>query len=224
MGVINVYFGMTGWAFKMQRFRILVVSAAVWALAGCSGMSANECELADWRAVGYEDGAQGRSTDRFGTYRKSCADHAVAPDFQAYQSGREAGLREYCRPENGYREGARGVTYTGACPVDLEAAFHDRYLDGQTLYTMQSAVNTTNHKLQKRRSRIDKIEKELAQAMTSVLTGEISGQNSAVILVETKQLAEERVRLDSEVGRLENQLRKEEAELEAHREQVDAHT
>jgi hypothetical protein len=204
----------------MQRFRIVAALAAVWALAGCGGMSANECELADWRAVGYEDGAQGRSTGRFGTYRKGCAEHAVAPDFQAYQSGREAGLREYCRPENGFREGARGVNYAGICPTDLEVAFHDRYLDGQTLYKMQSAVNSTNSKLQKRRSRIDAVEKELAQAMTDVLIGGVSGEDRAVLLVETKQLAKERVRLDGEVDHLEDQLRKEEAELEAHREQV----
>lgn len=205
----------------MQHLRSLVACAALVTLAGCGGMSASECELADWRAVGYEDGAQGRATESFATYRKSCAEHTVSPNFQAYQSGREAGLREYCRPEKGFREGARGVAYTGACPADLEVAFYNRYIDGRTLYKMQAAVNSTSRDLQKRRSRMDEIEKELTQSMTDVLIGATSNEERAVLVVGTKQLAEERVRLKDEVVRLEAQLSKEEAELEAHREEVD---
>ena len=29
------------------------------ALSGCSGMGAEACAVADWRAIGYEDGAKG---------------------------------------------------------------------------------------------------------------------------------------------------------------------
>ena len=199
----------------MQHLRSLAACAALVTLAGCGGMSmsANECELADWRAVGYEDGAQGRSTERFGTYRKSCAEHTVSPNFQAYQSGREAGLREYCHPEKGFREGARGIAYVGVCPADLEVAFYDRYQDGRTLYKMQAAVNSTSRDLQKRRSRMDEIEKELAHSLTDVLLGPTSNEERAVLVVGTKQLAEERIRLENEVERLEVQLSKEEAKL-----------
>ena len=53
-------------------------------LGGCASMSSEECENSDWRAVGYEDGSNGYSTDRFGGRRKACAKHGITADFQAY--------------------------------------------------------------------------------------------------------------------------------------------
>ena len=43
----------------MRHWQIFTVGASLFSLIGCAGMSANECELADWQAVGYEDGVQG---------------------------------------------------------------------------------------------------------------------------------------------------------------------
>ena len=61
------------------------ILAGLWALAGCSSMSANECMATDWRTVGYEDGVSGYSGDRVGQYRKACTKHGVSPDLTAYQ-------------------------------------------------------------------------------------------------------------------------------------------
>ena len=193
------------------------VVASLYFLAGCAGMSANECELADWQAVGYEDGVQGRSSDRFGTYRKNCAKHEVAPDFQDYQSGREAGLREYCQPTRGFREGSRGAKYVGVCPADLEGEFLESYNDGRTLYELEYAVRSAQRQIDHRKSRMDDIESELAKIMASLLVEDIPGEERAELLVETKQLAEERMSLASEVENLQQQLYKSKAELEEHR-------
>ena len=57
------------------------ILAGLWALAGCSSMSANECMATDWRTVGYEDGVSGYSGDRVGQYRKACTKHGVSPDL-----------------------------------------------------------------------------------------------------------------------------------------------
>jgi len=212
------------WDIAMRHFRGLVVGAIALALAGCGGMSANECELANWEAVGYEDGVQGRSTDRFGKYRKNCAKHAVAPDFQTYQSGRKAGLREYCQPTRGFQEGARGAKYASVCPSDLEAAFLDSYFAGKTLHDLQAAVKSTNHAIAKRKTRMDDIEKELVQVMAGALDGSTSDVYRAALIVETKQLAEERIRLENEVDDLKDQLSDEREDLEAQREQVASRT
>jgi len=204
----------------MDHWRILAVSAGLLALAGCGGMSANECELADWRAVGYEDGANGQSTDRFGSYRKRCAKHEVSPDFQAYKSGRNEGLREYCQPANGYREGTRGVRYVGVCPADLEPAFMASYQDGRELYQLESAVRTTSAQIKRRKTRMDEIEGELTGVMADALSNDTSGEERAALLVKTKQLAEERVTLGNEVDELEYKLERRREELEAFRAQM----
>jgi len=195
----------------------MVLSASLATLAGCSGMSANECELADWQAVGYEDGVRGRSTDQFGNLRRNCAKHEVAPDFQAYQTGRAAGLREYCQPVRGFREGSRGANYVGVCPADLEAAFLDSYKEGRTLYELEYAVTSTSAQIKRRKSRMDEIEVELTGVMADALASDTSGDERAALLVKTKQLAEERVTLANEVDDLEDTLEQRQEELDAHR-------
>jgi hypothetical protein len=203
----------------MYQWRILILVSGLLALAGCGGMSASECELADWRAVGYEDGVRGSSTDAFGRHRKSCAKHEVAPDFNNYQVGREAGLREYCQPERGYQEGSRGAKYLGVCPADLEASFYDNYLEGQILYNLESAVAKTSRQIDSNKSRMKTIENKLAGNTSEVLS-DLSGEELAAILVETKQLAEERIELGQENEQLEARLEREKDELAAHKNQL----
>src|SRR3990167_8939124 len=91
----------------MRRIALLLFSLL---LAGCAGgMSKKECLYADWRAIGYEDGAQGRDASAIGSRRVACADKAkVTPDMEAYLSGREKGLDQFCRPANGFDYGSRG--------------------------------------------------------------------------------------------------------------------
>lgn len=201
----------------MRHWQKLVIALGLLSLIGCAGMSANECQLADWQAVGYEDGVQGRSSDNFGSYRKKCAKHEVAPDFQSYQSGREAGLREYCQPSRGFREGSRGAKYVGVCPTDLEGDFLDSYNDGRTLYQLEYAVTSTNRQINHRKSRMNAIEKELTQKMAAVLLDGTAGDERATLLVETKQLAEERITLANEVENLQKQLHQQEEDLAEHR-------
>ncbi|MDJ0926626.1 MAG: DUF2799 domain-containing protein [Gammaproteobacteria bacterium] len=183
-------------------------------------MSANECELADWRAVGYEDGVRGRSSDVFGQYRRNCAKHEVAPDFAAYQAGRDAGLREYCQPANGYRIGSRGGEYHGVCPTDLEGGFYDSYVEGRILYDLEHAVASTTREIENRQARMKDIELELAGNTTAVFAGEMSTDERAQLIIRTKQLAEERITLANEVDQLEAKLVKQERDLTAHREQL----
>ena len=121
--------------------RIATTFALLAALvSGCSTntLSKDECLTVDWRTVGYEDGVAGYNGDRIGQHRcprcgrprsrtrrllHHCAEYGVTPDFEAYQAGRAEGLREYCQPQNGFRVGASGATYVGACPADLAPPF-----------------------------------------------------------------------------------------------------
>lgn len=168
-------------------------------LAGCAGMSESECQYSDWRAVGYEDGAAGRTTEAFGRYRRSCADHGVTPDFAAWQSGREAGLKEYCQPSRGFEEGSRGATYHGVCPADSEGRFLEAYDDGRTLHELESSLDATDQRIAGDEARIRDIELELTDRMTAVMADATTREDRARIVVETKQLAEERGTLRREI-------------------------
>jgi hypothetical protein len=203
----------------MNFFRIVSAMLLTIALSGCGGMSASECELADWRAVGYEDGSRGRSTSAFGQHRKACAKHEVAANFDDYQAGRQSGLREYCKPERGYQEGARGAQYHGVCPAELEPDFYDAFVEGQILYNLESAVAKTSHQIESNKARMNAIEKKLADNTSDAIRG-LSSDQLAELVVETKQLAEERMTLEQENEQLEQRLAREREELAAHKSQL----
>src|ERR1044072_7453943 len=101
------------------------ILAASAVLTGCNSMSAQECLATDWRTVGYEDGVNGFAGDRIGRYRNACSEDGGTPDLAQYQTGREQGLQEFCKPANGFRVGAHGGNYSGVCPADLDESFVD---------------------------------------------------------------------------------------------------
>jgi hypothetical protein len=205
---------------KWRKFGLCSLSIAIVGLSGCAGMSQNECQLADWRAVGYEDGSRGQAPAAFGERRQACAKHGVTPDFQAYQAGRNDGLREYCQPARGFDEGRRGARYMGVCPGSLEQDFMGGYTEGRTLYQLESAVRSTTRQIKYHESRIKEIEKELADIAAAFLTDEMTGEERARLLVETKQLAEERVTLASDLDDLEHDLVHQQEELAAQQAQL----
>ncbi|MEM9690674.1 MAG: DUF2799 domain-containing protein, partial [Pseudomonadota bacterium] len=127
-----------------QALKAGLLGLAVLLVSGCASMSADECMMSDWRAVGYEDGARGYTTAQFGSRRKACAKHGVTADFEAYQEGRREGLVEYCQPARGFQVGANGGQYAGVCDAALEGGFVEAYRIGSELYTLRSAVNSAS--------------------------------------------------------------------------------
>ncbi len=132
----------------MTRSRFVPLGLVfVWALGGCASMSAEECVTADWRTIGLEDGARGRTADSIGRHRKACAKAGVTADQTNYEAGRQAGLREFCQPSRGYDVGHRGETYQGVCPSDLEDAFLRAYEDGRYLHELEQGVKQVEQRL-----------------------------------------------------------------------------
>lgn len=85
------------------------------ALGGCAALTADQCKIADWRALGVEDGALGYGESRFLAYAKDCADAGVTPDRLAWNAGRAEGLKRFCTPEGAYSAGVDGRPYRGRC-------------------------------------------------------------------------------------------------------------
>jgi hypothetical protein len=63
-------------------------------LAGCAGMSQNECRVANWHDLGERDGLAGNPA-RIDTYAYRCEKHNLQADRQQYLDGWWTGNAEY---------------------------------------------------------------------------------------------------------------------------------
>ncbi len=183
----------------MKRLALLLVATA---LSGCATMNADQCAMSDWHAVGYEDGSRGSTTDRFGQYRKACAKHGVAPDFQAYQVGRKEGLVEFCQPARGYNLGASGGTYHGVCDVAMEEEFLDAYRVGSQLYTLRSNVSRANSAIASREAKIASNLESIQEKEAQLIAEDTAIEDRVLILADLKRLAEEQGELEAEIDML----------------------
>jgi hypothetical protein len=197
-----------------------LVAVAAVVLSACASMSKDECLVVDWRTVGYEDGAAGQGADRLASRRKACAEHGVAPDLTAYRAGREEGLREFCQPANGFRVGANGASYGGACPTELEPDFADAYQAGRKLWRLERRITNATNGIASRRAEITRIDEDLKDSGFSVIGVTTTPEERAQALLDAKALAERRGRLKAEIESLELDRQRYEIELDEYRQEL----
>lgn len=201
--------------------RILAITVLL-ALGGCAATDMNkaECKTADWRAVGYDDGAKGRSADTFGARQKSCAKHGVASNFDTYLVGHGQGLAVFCRPQNGYRLGSSGARYSGSCPADLEQGFRTAHADGFGLYERRKARDGIARELRHSKRRVSHIENELIRNTARLASPAMSPARRTNLAIEIKRLAEEKAKLQLRIPQLEHDSAVANEDYEAYRSQV----
>ena len=172
-------------------------------LAGCSAtLDRDECVHAEWRMIGYEDGSSGKRADYIGRHREACAEHHVTPDMAAYMRGRNEGLAHYCRPQNGYRLGRTGVSYSGICPDSLESEFVSAYRYGKDIYKVEYQINRALKEEKSKSSRLKKINEQMKNKEMALVGDGISFEHRLQLLMEIKELSEERGSLESEINAL----------------------
>lgn len=130
-------------------------------LSGCATMSADQCAIADWRALGFQDGARGETLAMAERRAGDCANHGYAMDRHAYEDGRDSGLGQYCTATTAYELGGAGRRYNGVCAEHDEAAFLDAYNQGFEMFTFASAVSETADELQSARNRHAELDSRL---------------------------------------------------------------
>jgi hypothetical protein len=183
----------------MKAARITLITVAALSLGACATMNEEECMMSDWRTIGYEDGARGYTGDRIGQHRKACAKHGVAPDFEAYQAGRSAGLKEYCQPENGFRVGASGYGLPNVCPESYRESFAMAYRDGRTLYELQYDVNKADAEIRSRQSELDAVSREYQDTQKRILDDDVPILERATLLDDARDLFERKGELTAEI-------------------------
>lgn len=176
-------------------------------------MTQADCELADWYALGEQDGSQGRPLGFLQTRTDQCAVFGVSPAYDSYRAGRQAGLVTYCQAETGFYEGLAGRGYQGVCPVEMEAAFLDAYGKGAYLRDLQRQVRVTEQALDFAIRESDRNFAEIGNLQDLLLDPDLSAEERQRIREDLKYLREEAVRDRRDVRDLQRQLAQLEREL-----------
>ncbi len=184
------------------RWAGILTILALIGLSGCATMSGDECLTSDWHAIGFEDGSRGYTMDRLSNHRKACAKHGVTPDFQAYQTGRDEGLGDYCQPSRGFNLGASGSRYNGVCPSHSERYFLDAYNAGFQLYSLRSNVSNANAGINSKRYEMERIEERVSQKEVELIAGATTPERRVVLLADLKDLSERTGQLEAEIYQL----------------------
>jgi hypothetical protein len=189
---------------------ILVILSA----AGCATMDKDECLVADWRLIGFQDGVQGKSPATIGTYRKDCADYHVVPDLDAYQAGRREGLLQYCVPANGYRLGAAGRAYNAVCPAGTERAFHAAYNTGRDIYQARSRVNSTSTLINRKQQAIQSLEADRQDKLAEMIRQGLSSEQRVLLLYDVTNIEKDIHTTNTDISVLERDLEQQQAQLD----------
>ncbi len=196
----------------------MFVFAVILALAGCAGMSKDECLHADWRAVGHEDGARGATMAAFSPRRQACADKAgVTADLDAYLAGRRAGLAEFCRPASGFDHGARGGGYAGVCGDHREPEFLAAYQKGAHLHALSSNAARAFHAVREAQNEVARLRARADDVQRRLVAVETPHAERLTLVLELKQLTEDQQRAEHAVAVLIDDHQRAVAELDAYR-------
>lgn len=117
-----------------MRVLPLFVTTACLGLVSCQTISEDDCLTGAWSEFGYEDGLNGRSSDRISDYAKRCQEFGVKPDMNVYLDGYNLGIRKYCTYERGYARGEKGESYNQNCSGPLATDFALGYDEGRAVF------------------------------------------------------------------------------------------
>lgn len=195
-----------------KKLWLLLPALAV--LHGCATMNKSQCLAADWRTIGFEDGAKGKPETEISTYRQDCADHGVTPDLNAYRLGHRQGSENYCTQRNGFDVGMRGGSYQGSCGPELEQKFMLGYSDGQQLFELQQAVKNARSALDRQQRQIRNVEQQIAVHTELLVADGLVRDERIRLLNEIEALKAENFDLINLLPELERQLQYAEQQLQ----------
>lgn len=204
---------MTFWLTRPGFFVLAILSLLY--LGACStGMSKEECAVADWHQIGFEDGSVGNHLNYIARHRKSCSKAGIAPDFNAYKRGHAEGVRQWCNYDNGLRFGESGGRYQGICPADREAAFLDGYDYGRRLYEARSLVANIRNDINSSVNRIAQLEDERISLGELIIDSNTSDVDRVKSVARITEIGDEITDLELYISDREVDLRHAEAELQ----------
>ena len=92
-------------------------------LPSCTTLTKDQCLSGDWYSIGVNDGLLGRAHYYFELHEKACKKVDVEPVKETWLAGHKQGARQYCQPNNAYKEGLKGKSYHNICEPDQHRIF-----------------------------------------------------------------------------------------------------
>lgn len=186
---------------------ILLLGFIGFAVTSCSTMNKSECLTANWNTIGYGDGTRGYKASRISQHRSACAEYGVAPNLNAYTTGRNKGLTQYCIPTTGYNRGLSGYSYNGVCSGKNEQAFVDALNYGLAIHKEEKILSRLKSNYTQEENYIRKLEHNLRMKEDQIVSGRLSKVKALILLNETKEMAEELGKAKSNLANLEHDIR-----------------
>lgn len=182
--------------------KLLSVATLLLVLGGCATMNRSECQNADWRTIGMEDGARGRALSYVGNHRKACAAYGISPDLDQYQAGHAQGLRQYCTYSQGLSQGERGHSLREICPQDLAGNFRLGHQRGREIYLLNREIKQTRDDIKNTRKEIDDLTERLHIKEGLIIRKETTSADRVLLLGEVGDLHTRISRLELEFDQL----------------------
>ncbi|MCK4492415.1 MAG: DUF2799 domain-containing protein [Methylococcales bacterium] len=160
---------------------IFLILPSFLMLNSCATLSQEDCIQGAWFELGLEDGRQGKTFNRLAKHQKSCTEYGIGIDSEAYSSGRQKGLKDYCQVDNAVELGLGGYRYRSVCPSESHSDFLRYYEPAYNVYQGKKDLENLDERLFFK-------EKKL-------LNTELSDEKRSKISVEIDDLDRERSRV-----------------------------
>lgn len=123
----------------MMRLKSILFVFIGIALSACaSHEKAADCLNRDWYEVGRSTGAKGAGPTEPKKLTNYCDFTEASESYRLYMQGYNAGLAEYCTPENAFHMGRTNRDYSkGLCPSFLEGEFMAALERGQKVAKLE---------------------------------------------------------------------------------------
>jgi uncharacterized protein DUF2799 len=130
-------------------------------LGGCAAVSKEQCVAGDWADLGKAHASVGKPANHLDEVVKSCGKHGITPNTDAYQSGWNQGLQNYCTPLNGFTLGKQNKRKSPICPPQMAGGFSEGYRLGHTIWTARDRVDRAESDISSLESRAFDLSEEL---------------------------------------------------------------
>lgn len=182
-------------------------------VSACSVMNEQECQTANWSALGYVDGSLGASANQFNERSSACSEYKVHANFNQYQASYQQGLITYCTESHGFFVGSNGNSYLGVCPQSTSALFLRGYHQGQQLFTLKNKVTQAEQALQNEQYDSEYQQQRLNRLKNSIIYDKLTARERQQKLEKIEEINQQPNLIKKQKAQL-NRLKKELAELE----------
>ena len=190
------------------------MSLASAGLAGCASLSADECQQADWRLIGFNDGSVGRPVSRLSEHRKACSKVGVVPEMDTYLAGHREGALRYCTAANGYALGAQGGLDAGVCQDHDGNGFAAALAAGRQLHAVRVPVARLTAELNEHDKRLGEIDADIEHLRRDIVDRGYTASARSGYLGEIDALQAEASEIVSRMDQLRYDLAGAEADLD----------